>query len=282
MMTNSEIVVAVDLGASSGRVIAAELLPNRIQLSDVHRFENAPVPMGSRLHWNIHGLWQQIEKGLGLAASEYGDRIESVGVDTWGVDYVLLDRNLDMVGPAFCYRDARTQGMMKRAFERISQSDIFAESGIQFMEINTLYQLFSMHVQESPLLDIAEHFLMIPDFINWLLAGVLTNEYTNASTTQMLHPTSGTWSPRILDALQTPKVLQATPGKYDSEVRGFLMRPELLHRRLTVRVGLFAERNRTSLEACRKEQGTCGGLGRTKFAKVWHCQPSSPVVANRT
>ena len=222
MMTNSEIVVAVDLGASSGRVIAAELLPNRIQLSDVHRFENAPVPIGSRLHWNIHGLWQQIETGLGLAASEYGDRIESVGVDTWGVDYVLLDRNLDMVGPAFCYRDARTQGMMKRAFERISQSDIFAESGIQFMEINTLYQLFSMHVQESPLLDIAEHFLMIPDFINWLLAGVLTNEYTNASTTQMLHPTSGTWSPRILDALQIPKHIfkpLVQPSTYLGHVR---------------------------------------------------------------
>jgi rhamnulokinase len=204
-MSNSEIVLAVDLGASSGRVIAAELASNRIHLSDVQRFENAPVSIGSRLHWNVHGLWQNIETGLAMAATEYGDRIESVGVDTWGVDYVLLDRNLDMVGPAFCYRDARTQGMMQKAFESISQSDIFAQSGIQFMEINTLYQLFSMRVQESPLLDVAEHFLMIPDFLHWLLAGVLTNEYTNASTTQMLHPSSGKWSEKIMDALKIPK-----------------------------------------------------------------------------
>ena len=143
-MTNTDIVLAVDLGASSGRVIAAELYADRIQLSDIHRFENSPVPFGSRLHWNAHGLWQHIELGIGQAAAKFGDRIQSIGVDTWGVDYVLLDRNQDMIGPAFCYRDARTQGMMQLAFESISQADIFSESGIQFMEINTLYQLVAM------------------------------------------------------------------------------------------------------------------------------------------
>jgi rhamnulokinase len=127
------------------------------------------------------------------------------------VDYVLLDRNQDLVGPAFCYRDARTKGMMQKAFESIPQSEIFEQSGIQFMEINTLYQLFSMRAQNSPLLDAAEHFLMIPDFIHWLLTGEMTNEYTNASTTQILHPSSGTWSSRILDALQLPSKIFKTP-----------------------------------------------------------------------
>ena len=210
-MSESGVVVAVDLGASSGRVIAAELKSDRIHLTDVHRFENAPVQMGSRLHWNLHGLWQQIELGLTMAAKNYGDRIESIGVDTWGVDYVLLDRNQDLVGPGFCYRDARSTGMMKLAFESISQADIFEQTGIQFMEINTLYQLFSMRVEKSPLLDIAEHFLMIPDFINWLLTGQMVNETTNASTTQLLHATNGQWSTKILDALKIPKHIFKTP-----------------------------------------------------------------------
>ncbi len=210
-MSDSGVVIAVDLGASSGRVIAAQLQADRIKLTDIHRFENAPVPFGSRLHWNLHGLWQQIEHGLAVASKEYGDRISSIGVDTWGVDYVLLDRNQDMVGPAFCYRDSRTLGMMKSAFQKIEQSDIFEQTGVQFMEINTLYQLYSMRVAESPLLDVAEHFLMIPDFIHWLLSGQLVNEYTNASTTQLLQATERQWSSKILDALNIPKHIFKTP-----------------------------------------------------------------------
>jgi len=210
-MADSGVVIAVDLGASSGRVIAAEMKSDRIQLTDVHRFENAPVHIGSRLHWSLHGLWQQIEQGINQAAKEYGDRIASIGVDTWGVDYVLLDRNKDLVGPGFCYRDARTNGMMKRVFESISQADIFEQTGVQFMEINTLYQLYSMRAENSPLLDVAEHFLMIPDFIHWLLTGQMVNEYTNASTTQMLHATNGQWSSKILDALNIPKHIFKTP-----------------------------------------------------------------------
>ena len=113
-MKNADIVLAVDLGASSGRVIAAELLADRIQLNDIHRFENSPVTFGSRLHWSVHGLWQQIERGISLAANQYGDRIESIGVDTWGVDYVLLDRNLDLVGPAFCYINSSSATTLTR------------------------------------------------------------------------------------------------------------------------------------------------------------------------
>ena len=221
-MADAGVTIAVDLGASSGRVIAAELQSNQIQLTDIHRFENSPVPIGARLHWNLHGLSQQIELGLTIASKRYGDRVESIGVDTWGVDYVLLDRNQDLVGPGFCYRDPRTQGMMKRVFESISQAEIFEQTGVQFMEINTLYQLYSMRRESSPLLDIAEHFLMIPDFINWLLTGQMVNEYTNASTTQLLHATNGQWSSKILNALKIPTHIfkpPAQPGTQLGELR---------------------------------------------------------------
>jgi rhamnulokinase len=210
-MEHSDIALAVDLGASSGRVMAAELRGDEILLREVHRFENAPIQIGKRLHWNLLQLWSDIECGLTRAAEEYQNRILSVGVDTWGVDFVLLDRNDDLVGPAFCYRDARTRGMMQRAFERVPKSDIFSETGIQFMELNTLYQFFSMREEGSPLLDIAEKFLMIPDFFHWILTGEKVNEFTNASTTQMLRPGDGGWSHRILDGLNIPSKLFSPP-----------------------------------------------------------------------
>jgi rhamnulokinase len=210
-MEQPDIALAIDLGASSGRVIAAELRGDQIVLNDVHRFENAPLPIGNRLHWNVLNLWQEIEKGIGMAAQQYRDRIVSLGVDTWGVDYVLLDRNDDLVGPAFCYRDLRTRGLMQQAFECVSRQEIFEETGIQFMEINTVYQLFSMRQENSPLLDVAEHFLMIPDFFHWLLTGEKVNEFTNASTTQMLRPGTGGWSTKVLDGLDIPSRLFRTP-----------------------------------------------------------------------
>ncbi|MFN6127674.1 MAG: rhamnulokinase [Planctomycetota bacterium] len=224
-MDHQDIALAIDLGASSGRVIAAELRGDQIQLHDVHRFENSPIPIGRRLHWNLLQLWQHIERGLTIAAEQYPNRIASIGVDTWGVDYVLLDRNEDLVGPAFCYRDPRTRGKLQRAFDRISRSEIFAETGIQFMEINTAYQLFAMREESSPLLDIAERFLMIPDFFHWLLTGSMVNEFTNASTTQLLRPGAGGWSTRILDALEIPRKLfsePVQPGTDLGSVRGLV------------------------------------------------------------
>ncbi|MFM8172498.1 MAG: rhamnulokinase, partial [Pirellulaceae bacterium] len=104
-MNASDVYLAIDLGASSGRVLAGMLDHGRVVLEEVHRFPNGPVAVGNRLAWNLLGLWQQIEQGLTQAAQKFGNRIVSVGADTWGVDYVLLDRNQDLVGPAFCYRD---------------------------------------------------------------------------------------------------------------------------------------------------------------------------------
>ncbi len=207
MSATNEVRLAVDLGASSGRVLAASIGDSSIELEEVHRFSNGPIHVGRRLHWDLLALWSHIESGLTKAAATYGSRIQSVGVDTWGVDYVLLDKHDDLVGPAFCYRDSRTTGMMAKAFERLPRREIFAETGLQFMEINTLYQLFAMREEASPLLDIADRFLMIPDFFHWLMTGVKTNEQTDASTTQMLRPTDGQWSSRVFDALRIPSHL---------------------------------------------------------------------------
>lgn len=210
-MDHPDIALAIDLGASGGRVIAAELRGDQILLKDVHRFENSPMQIGNRLLWNLLTLWKEVETGLGKAVEEYRDHIVSLGVDTWGVDYVLLDRNDDLVGPSFCYRDPRTRGLMDRAFQQVSREEIFQETGIQFMEINTLYQLYSMRVENSPILDIADRFLMIPDFFHWMLTGEKVNEFTNASTTQMLQPGGGGWSAKVLGRLEIPSKLFRTP-----------------------------------------------------------------------
>lgn len=203
--------IAIDLGASSGRVLAGAVTPQGVLLEEMHRFHNGPMHVGKRLVWNILGQWEHILEGLHRAAAKYGTRIRSVGADTWGVDYVLLDVNDDLVGPCFCYRDARTRGMMDAAFERLSRQEIFAATGLQFMEINTAYQLLAMRLEGSPLLDIAERFLMVPDFIHWQLSGEKCNEFTNASTTQLLSPETLDWSADVLRAFDIPESLFSRP-----------------------------------------------------------------------
>lgn len=209
--SNGSVHLAIDLGASGGRVLAGTISEKGVELSQIHRFENGGMLVGDRLCWNLLGQWQEIKTGLGLAAQRYGDRISTVGADTWGVDYVLLDRHDDLVGPCIHYRDARTRGMVGKAAELISDADMFAATGIQFMEINTAYQLLAMRQQGSPGLDIAERFLMVPDFLHWQLSGQQVNEFTNASTTQLLDAQSGKWSSRVLKALDLPEHLFSDP-----------------------------------------------------------------------
>jgi rhamnulokinase len=203
--------LAIDIGASSGRVLAGSVSPTGYQLEEIHRFENGPVHHGKRLVWNLLAVWEEILQGLHLAAARFGNRICSVGADTWGVDFILLDRNDDQVGPAFCYRDQRTQGMLEKAFERMSRQEIFSHTGLQFMEINTAYQLLAMRLEESPLLDIAESFLMVPDYFHWLLSGEKCNEFTNASTSQLLDPQTCDWSRPVIDALEIPASIFSKP-----------------------------------------------------------------------
>ncbi len=210
-MSDNSVHLAVDLGASSGRVIAGRIVDGKLTLHEVHRFANDPVKIQDSLQWNVHGLWAEILEGLRKAANEF-ESIASVGVDTWGVDYVLLDENDQIAGPIRHYRDARTNGMLERAIEKMGggqagRQKIFDSTGLQFMQINTAYQLFSAVENNEKSLSIADGFLMMGDFFHWLLSGKRSIETTNASTSQLLNPKTGDWAIDVIDGLGLPKRL---------------------------------------------------------------------------
>lgn len=196
--------LGVDLGAESGRVLAGILEDSKIRLEEIHRFSNGPVPVAGTRRWNVIGLWSEILKGLALAAQKYGDQILSVGVDTWGVDYVLLSEKQEILGQPYHYRDPRTEGMLNLATSRVPQQEIFDATGLQFMEINTLYQLLAMQQSDPDLLAQADTFLMMPDFFHWLLSGSKVVEFTNGTTTQCLNPVTGDWASDLLRSLEIP------------------------------------------------------------------------------
>ena len=206
--------LAVDLGASSGRVVAGVCSGTDLRLHELHRFPNSAKQFGNLLCWNIQMLWDEIQIGLQKASAEFGHAARSIGVDTWGVDFVLLDKNQDLIFPAVCHRDPRTVDSFEAALNRLGRDAIFSETGLQFMPINSIYQLYSMRLRDSPSLDSAAHFLMIPDLFHWLLTGELSNEFTNASTTQLLQPGDAGWSTRLMEALEIPNIFHPTiqPG----------------------------------------------------------------------
>ena len=204
MTGTARVYLAVDLGASSGRVVAGAFDQQRLELTELYRFENGPTSVGHRMYWDLLHQWSEIQQGLRAAASQYGKQIRSIGVDTWGVDFGLLGRNDELLGNPRHYRDPRTQGMLDRAFAIVPREEIFQQTGLQFMELNTLYQLLAMRLEQSPLLDRAESLLMIPDLFHWMLTGVRANEFSNATTTQFYNPSSGRWATDLLDRLQIP------------------------------------------------------------------------------
>lgn len=196
--------LAFDLGAESGRAILGALDGDQLSLSEVHRFDNGPVRLPDGLHWDILRLWSEIKTGLGLAVREQGGGLAAVGLDTWGVDFCLLDGQGALLGNPYHYRDSRTDGMMDEAFRRLPREYIFERTGIQFMQINTLYQLLAMVVQGSPALQVAKTFLTIPDLLNYWLSGRAVCEFTMATTTQCYDPRRRAWARPMLDGLGIP------------------------------------------------------------------------------
>jgi rhamnulokinase len=193
--------LAIDMGASSGRHVAGSFDGATLKLEEVHRFENGPVSVAGHLYWNILSLWTHVKNGLRAAQ---GRRFQSVGIDTWGVDFALLGPGDELLGNPVCYRDSRTNGMLDYALGIVPREEIFNQTGLQFMQINTLYQLLGMRAAKSTLLDVAESFLMMPDFFHWLLTGVKTNEFTNATTTQFFDPRKKAWATPLLGSLRLP------------------------------------------------------------------------------
>lgn len=202
-MTSYHNYLALDLGAESGRAMLGVLDGGRLSLQEVHRFGNGPVRLPDGLHWDVLRLWGEIKAGIATSVKS-GAKLDGVGLDTWGVDFALLDRQGALLANPFHYRDARTDGMLEEAFRRMPRADIFASTGIQFMEINTLYQLLAMVVGKSPLLEIAQTFLTIPDLFNYWLTGKMVCEFTNATTTQCFDPRRRDWAYPVLKALRIP------------------------------------------------------------------------------
>jgi len=201
---SEKVYLAVDLGAESGRVMAGCFNGERLRIDEIHRFSNTPVRVRGSLHWDILYLFSEIKRGIALAARMHGDRLVSVGVDTWGVDYGLLDADGRLLGQPYHYRDSRTNGMMEEAFRRLPRPQIYAETGIQFMFFNTIFQLLSEVVRGVPTLAVRRRLLFIPDLLQFWLSGASVNERTIASTSQLYDPCAKCWSSRVLDALGIP------------------------------------------------------------------------------
>jgi rhamnulokinase len=197
------VALAVDLGASGGRVVSGAFDGRLLELEEIHRFENGPVAMGGRLIWDLPRLWQEVVAGLRAAAARHGGGVASVGVDTWGVDFSFLAADDALLSNPVCYRDSRTRGLLAAAEAIVPREEIFAATGLQFMEINSLYQLLAL--RGSPVLEAADRLLMIPDLFHWLLSGRRSNERTNATTSQCFDPRANDWAFAMLERFGLPR-----------------------------------------------------------------------------
>lgn len=199
-----EYYLAIDIGASSGRHILGSVENGKITLEEIYRFENGISKVGNEYCWNIEQLFKDIKNGI-KKCKEIGKIPKSIGIDTWAVDFVLLDENDNMLGNAVAYRDDRTEGMMEEVFKSIPKDMMYLYTGIQFQRFNTVYQLLSIKNNNPEILEKAKTFLMVPDYLNFLLTGKKANEYTNATSTQLVNSFERTWDEKILEDLGIKK-----------------------------------------------------------------------------
>jgi rhamnulokinase len=196
--------LAFDLGAESGRAILGTLTGGRLILEELHRFHNTPVRALSALYWDTLRLWHEMQHGIRVASHDRKLTLDGIGIDTWGVDYGLLGADGLLLDMPRHYRCGRTNGMMEQLFQEVPRAEVFGYTGIQFMQLNTLYQLYAMRVQKAPALGMAQRFLNMPDLFNYWLTGVAKSESTIASTTQFFNPETMTWATELLKRLEIP------------------------------------------------------------------------------
>ncbi len=199
--------LAFDLGAESGRATLGTLDRQKLTLEELHRFPNTPVRVFSTLFWDTLRLWQEIRHGLAVAGRERRIQLDGIGVDTWGVDFALVGQDGHLIENPRHYRDARTNGVMEAVLEVVPREEIFAHTGIQFMRINTLYQLYAMRRAGSRALACARTLLLMPDLFNYWLTGVAKSETTIASTSQFYNPRLERWAVELFDRLLLPKTI---------------------------------------------------------------------------
>jgi rhamnulokinase len=196
--------LAFDLGAESGRAMLGTLDHGVLGVREIHRFANEPVRQNGSLRWNILDLWQEMRRALDLNG---GRRLESIGVDCWGVDYALIGEAGNLLENPYHYRDSRTNGVMEKVFERVGRDRIYAVTGIQFLPINTIYQLYAGCRTNPGVIEAARALATIPDLLNYWLAGKLVSEYTIATTTQMVDVRTRAWATELVDAIGLPSRL---------------------------------------------------------------------------
>ncbi len=203
------LVAAVDLGASSGRVMVGRVAPNELELIEVHRFSNDPVRLPDGLHWDVLGLYREVLAGL-REATRATDGLVSIGLDSWAIDYGLLDEAGSLLGDPYHYRDERTAAAVDAVHEVIPPADLYARTGLQFLPFNTIYQLAA--ARGTPAFEAAETMLLIPDLLGYWLSGVRLAELTNASTTGLLDVHRRTWDVELMESLAIPPSLFAPLG----------------------------------------------------------------------
>lgn len=201
-MTEEKRVLAFDFGASSGRAVIGTFDGRTIRMEEIHRFSNDPVTINGTMYWDILRLFHEVKQGLTKA--HLAGKIDSIGVDTWGVDFGLLDKDGMLLENPVHYRDSRTYGMLAEAVKHISRQELYGITGNQLMEINTVFQLLSLKLNRPELLQRADKMLLMPDLFNYLLCGAKKTEYSIATTTQLMDAKNRCWSKELIDTLGLP------------------------------------------------------------------------------
>ncbi len=197
--------LAFDLGAESGRAVLGTLEGGRLAVREIARFPNTPLKLFGHLHWNVFSLFDEMKKAMKACALDIPGGLASIGVDTWGVDFGLLARDGSLLGLPYCYRDPRTEGAMDGYFKLVPREALYEATGIQFMPFNTIFQIYSMVRDKSPLLDAASDLLFMPDLFNYFLTGTKALEFTIATTSQLFNPRTRAWNPGLFQAMGLSK-----------------------------------------------------------------------------
>jgi len=203
-MKNSKKFLAIDFGASNGRALLGKYDGNKLMLEELYKFENRPVYVMGSLYWDILRLYSELKAALLKTVSRYGS-ISSIGIDTWGADFGLLDKDRNLMQNPIHYRDGRTDGISREVFKVIDEKTLYFKTGAQFLKISTIFQLYSMILSKSEVLNNAGRFLMIGDLINYFLTGDIIAEYTNATTTQLFNQNTNKWDSGIIKSLKIPE-----------------------------------------------------------------------------
>ncbi|HPS54461.1 MAG TPA: rhamnulokinase family protein, partial [Sedimentisphaerales bacterium] len=217
--------IAVDLGAESGRVMLATLESGKLSLEEISRFGNGPTKIGTSLRWDFNKLFSNIKEGIAKAVKQADGVICGIGVDSWGVDFGLLDGKGELIEDPYHYRDSRTDGMMEKAFELLDKRSVYENTGLQFMQLNTIYQLLSMRLANSAVLKKAKKLIFMADLVTYFLSGKAIGEYSLASTSQLMDMRTGLWSKEIFDKLDLPMGIMPEVVKPGSVVG--VLKPEL-------------------------------------------------------